>query len=167
MTINVISLSGMKFGRLVVLERSANTINGQASWICRCECGNITHPITGSNLRKGKTKSCGCLRTRHGEYDTRLYEVWHSMKNRCYCTTNHAYQNYGGRGITVCDEWLNDFVAFKVWAMAHGYDPIAPRGKCTLDRIDVNGNYCPDNCRWVTMKVQQNNRRNNVCRRKT
>ena len=92
---------------------------------------------------------------------TRLYRVWASMKDRCYNPNKKEYHNYGGRGITICDEWRDDFQEFHDWAFTNGYDENAPRGACTLDRIDVNGNYCTENCRWVDMKTQNNNRRNN------
>lgn len=160
-----IDLLGQRFGRLTVIEESPVRINQQVCWICKCECGNITKPILAGNLKKGHTKSCECLRTKHNMHKTRLYEVWHAMKDRCYNSHKKAYKNYGGRGITVCEEWRNDFKAFHSWAIANGYDPNAKQGECTLDRIDVNGNYEPTNCQWVSMKVQQNNRRNNIKRR--
>ena len=159
---NVKNIIGERFGRLVVIAESTERRNNQLCWICRCDCGKITEPIMGGNLRSGHTKSCGCKKTKHGKYNTRLYQVWHGMKKRCHCKTDQAYKNYGGRGITVCDEWKNDFSSFEKWAFANGYDETAKQGECTLDRIDVNGNYEPSNCRWVDMKTQQNNRRNNI-----
>lgn len=155
---------GNKYGNLVVVEEHGKTRSGDTLYICKCDCGNLTHPISGMNLRKGHTQSCGCKKTKHGQWYSRLYWVWCAMKKRCYNAKHPTFKNYGGRGITVCDEWLNSFPAFAEWAMANGYKPDARQGECTLDRIDTNGNYCPDNCRWVSMKVQQNNRRNNVKR---
>lgn len=100
--------------------------------------------------------------TKHGLNGTRLYRVWHSVKNRCYNKNNHAFKYYGALGVTVCDEWKNDFVAFRKWMLENGYDESAPWGKCTIDRIDPNGNYCPENCRVVDMVVQRHNRRDSV-----
>lgn len=161
-------ISGQRFGRLVAVERCGSR-NYSSLWRCVCECGSETTVDIGK-LTTGHTKSCGCLvreraaetHTKHGhkrknEID-RLYHVWRGMKQRCYREANHNYQHYGGRGIVVCDEW-HDYETFKKWAYANGYDPNAKSGGCTLDRIDVNGNYCPENCRWVDMKVQATNKR--------
>jgi hypothetical protein len=114
-------------------------------------------------LISGDTKSCGCLQkeiakatfTRHGKWSSRLHVIWSSMKTRCYNQKHSKCKYYGGRGISICDEWLRDFQAFFDWAMANGY-----RDDLTIDRIDVNGKYCPDNCRWITIAEQQKNKRN-------
>lgn len=132
-------------------------------WLCQCECGR-TVIVSGANLRNGHIKSCGCYRseiarknaTKHGLRQTRLYKIFHGMKKRCYTPTAINFSIYGGRGITICEEWLNDFQAFYDWAMSNGY-----ADDLSIDRIDVNGNYEPSNCRWVSMKEQVNNRRAN------
>lgn len=142
--------------------------HGLATWLCLCDCGN-QHICRGRVLRLGTTVSCGCLNQelrakrsrKHGKRRSRLYGVWTSMKIRCYNPRNNRYKYYGGRGITVCDEWLHDFQAFYDWSMANGYDENAPRGKCTIDRIDNDKGYSPDNCRWVDMKVQSSNKSSN------
>ena len=163
-----IDMTGKKIGRLTVL-RQAPKRKRLTEWVCLCECGNET-VVTGHNLRGGTTKSCGCLqrdRAReaggknivHGDQGSRLYGVWLGMKSRCYNKNVHNYSNYGGRGITVCDEWLHDYPKFKEWAIENGYDADAPQGQCTIDRIDVNGNYEPSNCRWADMSTQRRNQR--------
>ena len=164
-THNQYRLKGKRFGRLTVLEKSESEKRG-TYWLCKCDCGR-TKIIKGNSLVDGKTISCGCLsrekiiknNTKHGMHKTRIYHIWSDMKSRCLSEKDNAYCYYGGRGITVCDEWKNEngFIAFKNWAYANGYSD-----DLSLDRIDVNGNYEPDNCRWVTQKIQSNNRRDTI-----
>lgn len=151
-------LTGQRFGRLTVLERAEKRKNGMAFWICLCDCGNTTQPIRTADLKNGKTKSCGCLRNKakHGMSYSRIYQIWVDLKSRCFNQNHKSFKHYGGRGITVCDEWRNSFEAFYEWALSHGYSD-----GLTIDRIDVDGNYCPANCRWATYKMQENNTRRN------
>lgn len=160
-------MTGQKFGRLTVIYRSGSNQCGMATWFCKCDCGGGC-VVPGAALRKGNTKSCGCLHdecarermTIHGKSHTRLSAIWASMKQRCYNPSNKNFDRYGGRGITVCDEWREDFQTFRDWAISNGYDENAPVGKCTIDRINNDKGYSPDNCRWVDMKVQNNNKSN-------
>lgn len=163
-------IRGRRFGRLVVLDFVETRPKYQHMWLCQCDCGN-QKIVSRSNLGRGVV-SCGCKRLedrekhkfkpKHGQSKSRLYGVWGSMVDRCINPNANEYENYGGRGITVCNEWRNDYVAFAEWAMANGYDEKSDRSHSLLDRIDVNGNYEPSNCRFVTMKAQSRNKRSNV-----
>ena len=159
-------VEGKKIGHLTAIE-PAQPINRRTAWKFKCDCGKEV-VVELRNVVNGRVKSCGCYRRKntgklnrkHGLQKTnhRLYNVWVGMRERCNNPNNTSYENYGGRGISVCDEW-NDFESFYEWAISNGYDKEAKRGDCTLDRIDVNGNYEPSNCRWVDMFVQNRNTR--------
>ena len=155
-----IDLTGKRFGRLYVEGRAENR-GRRVYFRCICDCGNVVSVNTNS-LKNGNTKSCGCIRretTRassktHGMCKTKLYTMWRNMKARCMNKNNTSYHWYGERGITICDEWLNSFEAFYNWAINSGYSH-----DLSIDRIDVNGNYCPTNCRFATKKEQARNMR--------
>jgi len=156
-------LTGQKFGKLTVI-RKGESIGKNTAWLCKCDCGN-TKNILAYNLTEGKSKSCGCVRgiklkkyaTTHGESKTRLYKIYKGMKQRCYNENTPAYIYYGNKGVSICSEWIDDFLNFKEWSAKNGYSDLA-----TIDRINPNGNYCPENCRWVSPQKQQNNKLNSM-----
>lgn len=168
----LIDLTGQRFGRLVVIKRSKAGNDGSVYWYCRCDCGKEVI-VKGSALRSGHTKSCGCFNSDFhrscleqtlfknkpcdGRSRTRLYPIWRSMRDRCNNPNCKAYPRYGGRGISVCAEWANSFDAFRAWALSRGYAE-----NLSIDRIDNNKGYCPENCRWVSVDIQCRNRRSNV-----
>lgn len=161
----LINMAGKKINMLTVLHR-AESVKGRTMWHCRCDCGKELD-VWACQLRKGQY-SCGCAKnkriseklTKHGKTNTKLFGIWTHMLERCYKQYHKSYKDYGGRGISVCNEWKNNFMNFYNWAMENGFDETADFMQCTLDRIDVNGNYEPNNCRFVSMKEQCNNRRN-------
>lgn len=151
-----IDLTGMTFNHLKVVEESGRNKNGQVIWLCECDCGNLSK-VNGYNLRNDKIKSCGCRKTesntKHGQRKTRLYKIWSDMKRRCDNPKAPQYEYYGGRGIEYCQDW-GKFIPFYQWAIESGYND-----SLTIDRIDSDGNYEPDNCRWATKEEQSRNQR--------
>lgn len=161
-----VDIAGQRFGRLVALRPTSQRRSGKVMWLCQCDCGNTTL-ATSNNLKTGGTRSCGCLyretvgdaRRKHGMTGTRIYGIWKAMRSRCLNVNNKSYENYGGRGISVCNEWGGEdgFKNFHDWSMKHGY-----ADNLTIDRIDVNGDYTPNNCRWITQHEQTRNKRNTI-----
>lgn len=159
----LIDLTGKRFGGWIVIEQAGNNARGGALWRCRCDCGTV-RAVNGADLRNEKSVSCGCLGSRamigkirrsHGESGTPLYQVWKNMRARCRNPSTEGFKNYGGRGIAICAEW-DEFAVFAEWAKSSGY-----RDDLSIERINVNGNYCPENCTWADAATQNANRRFN------
>lgn len=152
-----VDITGNKYGRLTVIERVDNALDGQSRWLCECTCGNTTI-VSKGNLKSGNVKSCGCLAKEikpaktHGESRTRLYKIWFDMKRRCSEKYKDYFPEYHRKGIKVCKEWQT-YEPFRDWALSHGY-----QDNLTIDRRDNDGNYEPNNCKWVDVKAQSNNR---------
>lgn len=155
---NGLDLKGKKFGNLTATECLSEKNSWDSVWLCSCDCGASKIAFS-YDLRRGRAKSCGCLgfgykTTPKKKENPRLYRIWQSMKSRCYSERNKCYKHYGGRGIYICDEWLNSFPTFCEWARSNGYSD-----NLSIDRIDVDGIYEPSNCRWATNLEQQRNKR--------
>lgn len=161
----IMSEHGIPDSRWTIIEKVDSLDGRNTFWLCECNCKDHTRKIVRhSSLTSGNSKSCGCLSAEeaskrvgtHGMSGTRLHNIWKSMKERCYNSNHDQYKDYGGRGITICSEWKNDFLCFYNWAISNGY-----KDNLTIDRINNDGNYCPENCKWSTRKEQGNNQRTN------
>lgn len=164
-------LTGQRFGKLIVVSRHGTDKHGNATWLCKCDCGNETI-AQAEDLKRGLTKSCKCgyeenkhdfgnkVRV-HGKRFTRLYNIYCGIKQRCLNPNNPAYKYYGAKGVIICEEWEKDFMTFHDWAMAHGY-----RENLTIERKNPFGNYEPFNCEWIPWSEQAKNKRNSKCNKK-
>ena len=160
-----VDITGQRFGRLIALRPTSRRELGKVVWLCQCDCGNTTFK-TSNALKTGNVRSCGCLyketrmgKLKHGMTGSRIYRIWKGMHNRCNNENGADFANYGGRGIRVCNEWSGEdgFKNFHDWSMKHGYVDYL-----TIDRIDVDGDYTPNNCRWTTQHEQTRNKRNTI-----
>lgn len=160
-----IDRTGIKYGRLTVIKLHEIVKKKGSFWLCKCDCGN--EKIIRGNMLGKQTRSCGCLKKEmekenlgrfiNGKMQSRLATIWYHMKSRCYNENDTNYKNYGAKGITVCEEWLNDFENFEKWSVLNGYSD-----NLSIDRIEVEGNYEPANCRWADFTIQSNNKRNTL-----
>lgn len=159
-------LTGQRFGRLIAIEFTGINDRHYALWRCQCDCGKDC-VVSSDVLKRTGNHSCGCLAKEHleemskknithGMTGTRLYRVYKGMHDRCYYPNSDRYNAYGGRGIKICDEWLHDKNSFFSWALQNGYQE-----DLTIERIDVNGDYCPENCKWIPMHEQYKNKQSN------
>ena len=157
-----IDITNQRFGKLVAIRPVGHNARGEGLWLCRCDCGNTIEVVTYS-LRSGNTQSCGCMakevllkrNTKHGKCGTRLYRIYRGMVQRCTYPKHKNYAQYGGKGVKICDEWL-EYSAFEQWAKNNGYSDTL-----SIDRINVDGDYSPTNCRWVDVYTQAHNKSNN------